>query len=88
MDRRRGSQVPCRSKRQSQVVAVEPERMETTATSDKSIGLSVLFGVLGLAGALGMFLTAISHDQLGSGIAFAGAMIAGAMAIGAVHAYG
>ena len=62
--------------------------METTAASDKSIGLTVLFGALGFAAALGMFLTAIDHDQLGSGIAFAVAMIAGAMAIGAVHIYG
>ena len=70
------------------MAAAEPAGMETTGTSDKSIGLSVLFGALGVAAALGMFLTAISHDQLGSGIAFAVAMIAASVAIGAVHIYG
>lgn len=53
-----------------------------------SVGLSVTFGVLGLAAALGMFLTAINQDLLGSGIAFAVAMTAGALAIAAVHIYG
>lgn len=61
--------------------------MESTATSDKSVGLSVLFGALGLVAALAMFLTAIGHDQLGSGIAFAVAMIGGALAVAAVHVY-
>jgi hypothetical protein len=62
--------------------------MESTATSDMSVGLSVTFGVLGLAAALGMFVTAINNDLLGSGIAFAVAMTAGAMAVAAVHIYG
>ncbi|PSP96991.1 hypothetical protein BRC89_12770 [Halobacteriales archaeon QS_4_70_19] len=62
--------------------------MESTATSDMSVGLSVLFGAFGVIAALAMLLTAIGHDQLGSGIAFAVAMIAGSLAVAAVHLYG
>ncbi|MFB6205278.1 MAG: hypothetical protein ABEJ05_01950 [Haloglomus sp.] len=61
--------------------------MVSTATSDKSLGLSVLFGGLGVLAAVGMLLSALSHDQLGSGIAFAFAMLTGALAIAAVHIY-
>lgn len=61
--------------------------METTS-SDKSLGLGVLFGALGVLGAVGMLLTSIGGDQLGSGLAFAVAMLAGCAAIAVVHVYG
>lgn len=61
--------------------------MESTATSDMSVGLSVLFGAFGVFAALAMLLAAIGHDQLGSGIAFAVAMLAGCLSIAAVHLY-
>jgi hypothetical protein len=62
--------------------------MESTAVSDKSLGLSVLFGALGVVAALAMFLTSLGHDLLGSGIAYGVAMLAGAMSIAAIHIYG
>jgi hypothetical protein len=62
--------------------------MAATTSSDKSLGLGVLFGALGLVGALGMLFTSLNHDQLGSGIAFGAAMLAGAVAVAVVHIYG
>ena len=61
--------------------------MATTST-DKSLGLGFLFGAVGLLAAVGMLLTSISQEQLGSGIAFAVAMVAGAAAIAVIHIYG
>ncbi|WP_435195549.1 DUF7525 family protein [Natronomonas sp. EA1] len=61
--------------------------METAPASDKRIGFSVLFGILGLLGAVVMYVAAMGGDQLASGWGFALAMAAGALAIAALHLY-
>ena len=65
--------------------------------SDKGIGLAVLFSILGLLGALGMLLLPLPSVAAGqetpelaqflSAWAFALAMVAGSLAVLAVHAY-
>jgi hypothetical protein len=52
-----------------------------------SLGLSLLFGALGLLGALGMYLFAVRGDQVSSGWAFALAMVAAAILVTVVHVY-
>jgi hypothetical protein len=60
---------------------------QTEGTGDMSLGLSLLFGTLGVVGALGMYLFAVSGDQVSSGWAFALAMVGGALLVTAVHLY-
>jgi len=61
---------------------------ETASTdTDKGTGLGVLFGLLGIGGALLMYLGASAHDQVLSGLAFAAAMAAGTLAVLAIHVY-
>lgn len=61
---------------------------EVTTSSDREVGFAVLFGVLGLAGALAMYVGAVSHDQLTAAWGFAGAMLAASVLVGAIHVYG
>jgi hypothetical protein len=58
---------------------------DTAAVSDKAIGLGVLFGVLAVLGALGMFAGATDH--LFAGWSFAIAMLTGTFAIAAIHVF-
>lgn len=58
-----------------------------SASTDLSIGLSAVFVALALAGALGMYLFAVSHDTVSSGWAFAVAMLGAAAVVTAVHVY-
>ncbi|PSQ12269.1 hypothetical protein BRC93_02760 [Halobacteriales archaeon QS_5_70_15] len=60
---------------------------QTERTGDMSLGLSLLFGALGVVGALGMYLFAVSGDQVSSGWAFALAMVAAAVLVAVVHVY-
>jgi hypothetical protein len=60
----------------------------TGSTGDRSLGLSLLFATLGLVGALGMYVFAVSGDQVSSGWAFALAMVAAAVLVAVVHVYG
>ena len=60
---------------------------QTGSTGDMSLGLSLLFGALGLLGALGMYLFAVRGDQVSSGWAFALAMVAAAVLVTVVHVY-
>lgn len=62
--------------------------MEQSTVSDKGVGLTVLFALLGVGGAVVMFSAGMAHDQLLSGWGFAGAMVAGTLAIAATHVYG
>jgi Na+/phosphate symporter len=59
-----------------------------STTSDKSVGFAVLFGVLGLAGALAMYLGATVGTQLTAALGFGGAMLAASILIAAIHVYG
>lgn len=58
---------------------------ELTTGSDKEIGFAVLFGVLGLAGALTMYVGAVSHSQLTAAWGFAVAMLAASVLVAAIH---
>ena len=60
---------------------------QTGSAGDMSLGLSLLFGTLGLVGALGMYLFAAGGDQVSSGWAFAIAMLAAAVLVTVVHVY-
>lgn len=62
--------------------------METATGSDKAVGLTVLFGLLGLAAAGAMLAGGMAHDQLLAAWGFAAAMVAGVLAVAAVHVYG
>ena len=57
---------------------------EATFASDKSIGLSVLLGVLAVASALVML---VAPGDVATGAGFAGAMTLGALLIVALHVY-
>jgi len=59
---------------------------ETVARSDMGIGLAMFFVVVAIVGAAGMFVAA--SDQIIAAWSFAGAMIAGSLAVVAVHLYG
>jgi len=59
---------------------------EVTAGSDMGIGLGLAFGVLAVAGAVGM-LVAYS-DHIVAGWSFALAIVAGICSIAGLHLYG
>jgi hypothetical protein len=59
-----------------------------TTGSDKSVGFAVLFGTLGLLGALGMFVGATTGSQVTAALGFAGAMLAASILVTSIHAYG
>ncbi|WP_436910564.1 DUF7525 family protein [Halosimplex marinum] len=59
---------------------------EVTAGSDMSIGLGLAFGVLAVAGAVGML---VAYDnQVVAGWSFALAVVAGICSIAGIHLYG
>jgi len=67
---------------------------ETKQASDKSLGLSITFGVIALLGALAMlatsYLYALNGDhqmQLYSGAAFAVAVVGGGLAVAVLHMF-
>jgi len=67
---------------------------EATQASDKSLGLSITFGVVALLATLGMLVTsylyALNGDhqmQLYSGYAFAAAIVAGGLAVAVLHMF-
>lgn len=59
-----------------------------TASTDRGVGITVLFSLLALAGALVAFAGGFAHLQIIAGWGFAAAMIAGGIAIGAIHLTG
>lgn len=61
--------------------------MTETAASDMEVGLGLAFALLGLVGAVTMYLAAGAHAQTLSGWGFALAMVAGALSIAAYHVY-
>jgi len=58
---------------------------ETGSATDMGLGLSLAFGVLGLVGALVMYLAAA--DQVVAAGGFALAVTAGSLAVVAIHVY-
>jgi hypothetical protein len=58
---------------------------ETATWSDKALGLGLLFGLLGIAGAVVMYVAAA--DQLTAGWGFALAMLFGGLSIAAIHVF-
>jgi hypothetical protein len=59
---------------------------EVAAGSDMSIGLGLAFGVLAVAGAVGMLVA--YHNQVVAGWSFALAVVAGICSIAGIHLYG
>lgn len=59
-----------------------------TTGSDKSVGFAALFGVLGLVGALAMYVGAVVGSQDTAAWGFAGAMLAASVLVAAIHVYG
>jgi len=58
---------------------------DTAIQSDKAIGLGVLFGALGVAGALVMYVAA--SQQITAGWGFALAVLFGSLAVTAMHVF-
>ena len=59
---------------------------ETATGSDLGIGLAMAFGALGLVGAAVMYLAAETQEIAAGG--FALAVLAGGLAVAALHVYG
>ncbi|WP_244605321.1 DUF7525 family protein [Halorhabdus rudnickae] len=59
--------------------------MATASTAEKGFGLSILFVVVALLGALGMLLGA--EDQLIAATGFAVAIVAGSLSIAVRHVF-
>lgn len=61
--------------------------METADSTDTSVGLPVLFGIIAVLGAAGLAAFGFTGDQVAAGASFAVAMIAGTLWIAAYHLY-
>jgi len=61
--------------------------METTQGSDRRMGFSMLFGLVGLLGAVVMLVAAIGGQLALSGWGFAAAMLGASLLIAALHLY-
>ena len=61
--------------------------MEASQGSDRRIGFSMLFGVLGLLGAGVMLAASLNEQQVASGWGFVVAMLAGTLLIVALQVY-
>jgi hypothetical protein len=59
---------------------------ETATGSDMGVGLAMLFGAIALAGAGMMYLAADAQEIAAGG--FAVAVLAGGLAVAALHVYG
>lgn len=58
-----------------------------TPASDMGVGLGLGLGAVCLAGALAMLVAGLAGQQLASGVGYAAAMLASALAVAAVHVY-
>ena len=59
-----------------------------TVGTDRGVGFAVLFGLLGLAGALVAFVAALAHSQIVAAWGFAAAVLAGAILVVGIHLAG
>lgn len=62
--------------------------METASSTDVGVGYPLVFGALAVLAAVGMAVFGFTGDQLAAAWAFAGAMVAGTLAVAAYHVYG
>ncbi|RLM59459.1 hypothetical protein DVK02_01560 [Halobellus sp. Atlit-31R] len=63
--------------------------METaSASSDKGIGLTVLFSIVAILGVVTMFAAGLTGDQIVAAVGFAAATIAASLAVSATHLFG
>lgn len=61
--------------------------METTQSSDRRMGFSMLFGLLGVLGAVVMLVASLGGQQALSGWGFAAAMLGGSLLVAGLHLY-
>jgi hypothetical protein len=61
--------------------------MESTASNDMGVGLSMVFSVIAMLAAVGLAAFGITGDQVASGWSFAIAVLAGTLAVAAYHVY-
>ncbi|MFC7177477.1 DUF7525 family protein [Halosegnis marinus] len=61
--------------------------METSQGSDRRMGFSMLFGVVGLVGAVVMLVAALGDQLVLSGYGFAAAMLGATLVVAALHLY-
>jgi hypothetical protein len=59
--------------------------MEAVDSTDKGVGLPVLFVVVAVLGAVGLAAFGLTGDQTASGWSFAVAMAAGSLAVASYH---
>lgn len=58
---------------------------ESAAASDKAVGLGLVFGLLSIVGAVVMFV--LATEQVLAGWGFALAVLAGSLAVAAIHVF-
>lgn len=61
--------------------------METTQSSDRRMGFSMLFGLVGLLGAIVMLVASLGGQLALSGWGFAAAMLGASLLVAALHLY-
>lgn len=61
--------------------------MDTSQGSDRRMGFSMLFGLVGLLGAVVMLVAGVGGQQALSGWGFAAAMLGASFLIAALHLY-
>jgi len=59
-----------------------------STTNDRQVGYGLLFGLLGVGGAFVLLVASSAGNQPLSGLAFGAAVLAGALAVAAIHLYG
>jgi Trk-type K+ transport system membrane component len=59
--------------------------METADSTDKSVGLPVLFAVVAVLGAVGLTAFGYTGNQTASGWSFVVAMVAGSLSVASYH---
>lgn len=61
--------------------------METADSTDRGVGLAIVFSIVAVLGAVGLTVFGFTGDQLAAGGAFGVAVLGGSLAIAAYHLY-